>query len=319
MADEQQKATRIGFHGGTSLLAAPRGKRNPRTLNIHRKVYDKICYMRDHIETEVGFFGVSHPDDPFSVVDLIMPKQQCTGATVAFDPDDVADIAARLAGDKIFPDRWQRIWIHTHPGGSAHPSATDEDTLSDSFANAEWAIMLIFGKGEHAGTTCRFRLHTPSFYLDRELNVAIYDNDGKPEWDTELKEKVSRPFVQGAMLLPPNPTEHQALLHGTSRSGSASSSGESSVGPSAKHSSSSRSRGGNRVGVSDIDDSTIHPGHQDFLRGFAEELAEAGYMLSPNYNGLFEKYNRLPFGDQYFIDEYLRDEHHVRLTSAGLL
>jgi len=45
------------------------------------------------------------------------------------------------------PERFARIWVHTHPGDSACPSGTDEETFARCFGNSDWAIMFILAQG----------------------------------------------------------------------------------------------------------------------------------------------------------------------------
>ena len=45
------------------------------------------------------------------------------------------------------PERFARIWVHTHPGKSPHPSITDEETFQRCFGNSDWAVMFILARG----------------------------------------------------------------------------------------------------------------------------------------------------------------------------
>jgi hypothetical protein len=44
------------------------------------------------------------------------------------------------------PQRFLRIWCHTHPGASPLPSSTDEETFSRVFGACDWAVMFIIGR-----------------------------------------------------------------------------------------------------------------------------------------------------------------------------
>ncbi|MFO1045858.1 MAG: hypothetical protein U0941_29090 [Planctomycetaceae bacterium] len=39
------------------------------------------------------------------------------------------------------------MWVHTHPGNCARPSAVDEETLSRVFGRSDWAVMAIVACG----------------------------------------------------------------------------------------------------------------------------------------------------------------------------
>jgi hypothetical protein len=44
------------------------------------------------------------------------------------------------------PSRCGRVWIHTHPGTSPHPSFTDENTFERVFGTCDWALMAIVAR-----------------------------------------------------------------------------------------------------------------------------------------------------------------------------
>src|SRR5437870_2317239 len=46
----------------------------------------------------------------------------------------------------LTPDRFARVWLHTHPGSSVTPSGTDEDTFARVFGRCDWAVMFILGR-----------------------------------------------------------------------------------------------------------------------------------------------------------------------------
>ena len=55
------------------------------------------------------------------------------------------------------PAQFPRIWIHTHPGDSAQPSPTDEETFARAFGQTDWAVMFILAQGGQ--TYCRLEYH----------------------------------------------------------------------------------------------------------------------------------------------------------------
>ena len=44
------------------------------------------------------------------------------------------------------PEQFARLWIHTHPGSSPHPSGPDEDTFERVFGKCHWAVMFIMAR-----------------------------------------------------------------------------------------------------------------------------------------------------------------------------
>lgn len=116
----------------------------------------KLQYLCHAGPTEVAGFGLSHPEDPLYVEELLVVRQRCTMATVSFDDAAVADLFDDMADDGVPPSRFARIWLHTHPGASVAPSGTDEETFSRVFGTCDWAIMAILGRTGRMSARLRF-------------------------------------------------------------------------------------------------------------------------------------------------------------------
>ena len=115
-------------------------------------------FLRDLGATEVGGFGISSPDDLLLVQDISLVRQLCSAVTVKFDDQAVADHFDDYVDLGYTPERFARIWVHTHPGDSATPSSTDEETFARCFGNSDWAIMFILAQGGE--TYARLALNT---------------------------------------------------------------------------------------------------------------------------------------------------------------
>jgi hypothetical protein len=81
----------------------------------------------------------------------------CTAVTVAFDDSAVADFFDDQVDRQLSPERFGRIWIHTHPGRSPEPSFTDEETFERSFSAPAWALMFILARGGESYARIRFQ------------------------------------------------------------------------------------------------------------------------------------------------------------------
>jgi hypothetical protein len=79
--------------------------------------------------------------------DIRLVRQRCDWASVELDDVAVADLFDEQVDFGRRPEEFGRIWVHTHPGESARPSATDEATFSRVFGGCEWAVMLIVARG----------------------------------------------------------------------------------------------------------------------------------------------------------------------------
>lgn len=144
------------------LLRRPRENRvRPRSrtrLRFSPTAWAKLLYLRDRGGTEVGGFGVAPADDLLYVEDVRLVRQTCTAVTVVFDDLSVAELFDEQVDAGRRPEQFGRIWIHTHPGESAAPSAIDEQTFARAFGSSDWSAMFILACG--GNTYCRVQFST---------------------------------------------------------------------------------------------------------------------------------------------------------------
>ena len=115
-------------------------------LKFTANAWAKLLYLRDYGDTEVGGFGIC-PNHPLLVEDIKLVNQNCTFTTVSFNDESVADFFENQVEEGLTPEQFARVWIHTHPGASAAPSQTDEETFQRVFGKANWAVMAILACG----------------------------------------------------------------------------------------------------------------------------------------------------------------------------
>jgi hypothetical protein len=84
------------------------------------------------------------------VHDICLVRQFTTSITVRFDDAAIANFFDEHVDQGLKPDSFARIWIHTHPGASAQPSLTDEETFARCFGRSDWAVMAILAKSGQA-------------------------------------------------------------------------------------------------------------------------------------------------------------------------
>lgn len=94
--------------------------------------------------------------DPSLITDIRLVKQRCNPAHVAFMDESVADFFDEQVDNGLRPDQFARIWIHTHPGSSPHPSGTDEETFARVFGSCDWAVMFVVARGGATYARLRF-------------------------------------------------------------------------------------------------------------------------------------------------------------------
>ncbi|MCI0361662.1 MAG: hypothetical protein L0211_24525 [Planctomycetaceae bacterium] len=169
-------------------------KTNARALPLRLTPYAwaKLQRLRDLGDTEVGGFGISAAEDLLLVEDICLIRQQCSSITVKFDDEAVADYFDRQVDQGLAPERFARIWIHTHPGSSPHPSSTDEETFARCFGSADWAVMFILACGGQTYARLRFKAGpSGSLVLPVEVDFSQpFPSSEWGAWDAEYAESV---------------------------------------------------------------------------------------------------------------------------------
>jgi hypothetical protein len=162
------------------------------------RAWSKIMLAQHAVEDkEVGFFGISDPEDLLLITDVWMPSQEIGGASVEFDDDSIADGVEKFAAEGIYPVRCTRVWIHTHPGMACVPSSTDETTWDELFGGSSWGAMVIVndddGKENYA-RVCRSEDSLgPRLSVKTPVEVeflASFDGLDADEWIEEVLGKV---------------------------------------------------------------------------------------------------------------------------------
>ncbi len=128
------------------------------TLRFSPTAWAKLLYLRDLGDSEVGGFGITAAEDLLYVEDVELVRQVCTGASVAFDDQAVADFFDRQVDQGRRPEQFARAWLHAHPGDSPEPSMTDEDTFARVFGRTDWAVMFILARQGQSYARLRFHV-----------------------------------------------------------------------------------------------------------------------------------------------------------------
>lgn len=142
----------------------------PPALRFSPTAWAKLLYLRDLGNSEVGGFGISAADDLLYIEDVQLVEQVCTGASVAFNDQAVADFFDRQVDRGLSPQTFARVWLHTHPGNSPQPSPTDDDTFVRVFGCTHWAVMFILSRGGPSYARLRFHVG-PGGDLDLAVRV----------------------------------------------------------------------------------------------------------------------------------------------------
>lgn len=176
-------------------------------LRFTPTAWAKLLYLRDVGDTEVGGFGIAAPDDLLRIEDIALVRQQCTAVSVKFDDQAVADFFDERVDAGRQPAQFARLWLHTHPGDSAEPSMTDEDTFARCFGSTDWAVMFILAKG--GATYARLQFHVGpggSLLLPVETDFSVpFAASDHDTWDCEYAESIvveSMPFISADFIEP---------------------------------------------------------------------------------------------------------------------
>ncbi len=186
-----------------------RRKRRPQTptqcptLRFSPYAWAKLLFLRDRGDTEVGGFGISDEDDPLFVEDVRLIGQQTTIVSVEFDDEAVADFFDEQVDAGLPPERFFRLWLHTHPGDSAAPSSTDEETFERVFGRCDWAVMAILAAEGQTYARLRFsagpggQIEIP---IEVDYSVPFVGSD-PVRWEREYDECVRPESPQFATLM----------------------------------------------------------------------------------------------------------------------
>jgi hypothetical protein len=171
-----------------------------RPLTFSPLAWLKLQFYCHAGNTEVGGFGLSHADDLLYVEDVIIVRQRCSFATVRFEDAAVADLCDDMADAGIEPQRYLRLWIHTHPGVSVEPSDVDETTFTRVFGDCDWAVMAILGRTGRLSARLRFNVGpVASIELSTKVDWSAWPHvlDARPplseqieNWHREYTERV---------------------------------------------------------------------------------------------------------------------------------
>ena len=152
-------------------------------LTFTPTAWAKLIYLRDRGDTEVGGFAIAEdPEHPLHVTDVQLIRQNCTSVTVAFEDEAVADFVDRQVDAGLTLAQCMRIWVHTHPGDSALPSATDEDTFKRVFGGCDWAVMFILAEGGETYARLRFNAG-PGGEIEIPVTVDFSEEFYGSDWD----------------------------------------------------------------------------------------------------------------------------------------
>ena len=180
-----------------------RPPQHPR-LRLTPYAWAKLLFLRDAGPTEIGGFGISAPGDPLLLTDVRLVRQRCDWASVQFDDGAVADYFDEQVDAGRQPEKFGRVWVHTHPGESPSPSATDEETFGRVFGACQWAVMFILAQGGRSYARLTFGVG-PGGRVDVPVEVdygSEFPASDRGAWEAEYAACVERAEPSAGVMLP---------------------------------------------------------------------------------------------------------------------
>jgi hypothetical protein len=172
----------------------------------------KLLYLRDAGPTEIGGFGISSASDLLLIENFCLVKQCCSVASVRFDDSSVADFFDEQVDRGLAPERFGRIWVHTHPGNSPLPSNMDEETFARCFGGADWSLMFILACGGRTYARLRFGVGPSACLIlpvEIDFGVSMPAID-RTDWEQEYEHNVAiavpepvRPISNSSTIVKP--------------------------------------------------------------------------------------------------------------------
>jgi proteasome lid subunit RPN8/RPN11 len=160
-----------------------------KTLRFSPTAWAKLLYFRDKSPNEVGGFGITAADDLLFVQEFITVKQEVSCVSVRFDDEAVSKFFDEQVDLGRKPEQFARIWLHTHPGDSPEPSATDQETFQRVFGGCQWAIMAIVARDSSTYARLSFNVGPGGQVLipvEVEYSRAFGPSDHEG-WDVEYE------------------------------------------------------------------------------------------------------------------------------------
>jgi hypothetical protein len=184
-------------------------REQPDTLFFSPLAWLKLQWFCHAGDTEVGGFGISAEHNPLYVEEFVTVRQQVTPVSIRFDGPALADFFDAMVDHGLKPDRFGRVWMHTHPGSSPLPSSVDEETFARHLGGCDWSVMFILDRAGQtyarlsvsAGPGAQMLLPVAvhwSALTEAVTSPASLDAQVS-QWQTEYKANV-HPHVQPASL-----------------------------------------------------------------------------------------------------------------------
>lgn len=161
-------------------------------LRFSPLVWAKVLFLRDRGDSEIGGFGITRANSLLRIEEFCSIKQEATVASISFDDLAVADFFETQVDAGRRPEQFGRVWLHTHPGNSAQPSGTDEETFERVFGRCQWAVMFILARSGQCYARLRFNTGPGGeLVIPVEIDYLLpFGPSDFEAWDEEYKANI---------------------------------------------------------------------------------------------------------------------------------
>jgi len=163
-------------------------------IYITTQAYLKLKYYTQAVEGEISGLGTGHKIDLNNVLidNIYCFKQESSATATDLDKADVANFYQKMQNDgKDISEI--RVWWHSHGKMEAYFSATDDETIKNSFQCDNFLISVVINR--ELTMKGRVDIFEPFKYeLNANVEILLEDTKLKTEIDKEVEEKVNVGF-----------------------------------------------------------------------------------------------------------------------------
>ena len=100
------------------------------------------------------------------------------------------------------PEQFARIWLHTHPGNSPQPSATDEETFQRVFGKCDWALMFILAQDGKTYAKLQFNVGPGGrLLIPAQVDYALpFAGSEALSWEAEYQANIQAASVRHGLV-----------------------------------------------------------------------------------------------------------------------
>lgn len=160
-------------------------------------VYAKMMGYIDAVDGEISGMGeVVKEGNLYTVKDIWLLKQECTGASTRIDAISLADLRAEVFAQGKAQDGFQ-LWWHSHANMETFWSGTDKSTMQMFLADIPWMLFIVANKKRSFRARVEFKEPFVAAWEDIPVSVETAIFYDKVAIEEEVKAKVKSNSYRG--------------------------------------------------------------------------------------------------------------------------